>query len=166
MAKPSRQIQQAITSQSNVRRCATPRIQPSGITYACANRIQLYIGQRTQSMIFIHGARVKATLPKMAGAPILAMKVVRVLLMGPSYRVSQRTLRAWNSNDMHMITHEAVRHDPQLKLNSKQADKFQVLESVLIVEEYWLSIVAPLSDMVCRPGDDYSCDSWHVPKID
>lgn len=94
--------------QPGVLGCGRPAILLRFLDQASAHGIQFHLRQCFPAVLLIHGARIEARLPEMAGATMQDVEVAGVIAMRPAECACERIRRVWFRDHVHMIVHESI----------------------------------------------------------
>jgi len=99
-------------------------------------------------MLLVHNERVEAFLPKMTLPTVLLVDLQRIARMRFAQKPRKRVSAARNQNQMHVIRHQAVRQYVYFGCGQLLRKQVKIGFVVGITEEYRLSPIASLRDMM------------------
>ena len=135
---------------------ARPGIVFSSLDNAGANGIQFHVPDSVQVVRLIQNAGEIPAVPEMALFLILLIEKCRVLAVRRADRFSERFSVFWNSNQMHVIRHEAIGTKVQAASFGVFAEKPEIEFVVLVIQKDLFAVITAMGNVVWHFRDYHS----------
>ena len=139
-----------------VGRCTGPGPLFGAFDQAGLDGVPLDVSRDPHQVSLAHHKRREPPLPKAAAPTFTEVDHMRVAAVNLSDRTPQPVSRRGNENQMHVIGHETVRPDPNIKLTAPLAQQRKVRLVIFIAEKRLHPTIPALGDMMSTPRSHYS----------
>jgi hypothetical protein len=123
--------------------------------------IAFHVPDSRPKMIIIERTREWPRLPKMTGKRIPHIELLRISAMAAMEGLPNRVFAFRYGDKMHVIRHEAVSANPQVKPPTAFVEKFDIAPTVRIITEDIQSPDTALRDMQGNSGQYNSSNPRH-----
>ena len=148
-----------------VRRCARPSPQSRCRHHPRTHRIQFDIAQRCPQVGFVQRTGIKSPLPYMPARRLPRIPVGSVASMRVFERLRERRRGLRNSDQVHVIRHQAVAQQRETVQLGVLPEQLQISEAIGIAGENDLSGIPPLRNMMGNVENYDTRQAGHSKKI-
>jgi hypothetical protein len=127
----------------------------------CPDWIAFHVADRRPEMLIVERTRKWSRLPKVTGKYVPHVELLRINAMAAMEGLPKRVFAFRYGHKMHVIRHEAVSANPQVKPPTAFVQEFDITPAVRIITEDVQSSDTPLGDMQGNSGQHNSSDPRH-----
>jgi hypothetical protein len=127
--------------------------------------IPLDVTRGAHKVLFAHHKRCEPTLTQVASPALAEVDHSRISTVNLSHGLGQSLNRRGNQDQMHVVWHQAIRPDADIKLTAPMGQQCKILLVVLFAEKRIHATIPALSDMMSPPGNYDSRYSCHKSSL-
>ena len=120
--------------------------------HMCSDWIAFDVADRRPKMPIIERTRERARLPEMTGKCVPHVELLRISAMAAMERLPDRVPAFRYGHEMHVIRHEAVSANPEVKPPTAFVEEFDVTQAIRVITEDVQSSDAALGYMQRNSG--------------
>ena len=154
-------MQQRIAAQAAVRRSAAPGIILCIPYDLDTHRVLFDIPYSGPEMLFVQGAREKASLPQATAESVVPVDVLGIAQVHWFHDRREGIGLPWHVHEMNVVRHQAVRECRQRMFGCVFQQELEISLTITVAEKDILAAVATLGDVMRNSGHDNSGYSRH-----
>ena len=128
---------------------------------APAHGVRLVKADGLEGVAVVEDARIEASLPEMAVAPLFVVEILRVAHVEGVQGLAQGIGGPGDADEMDVVAHQAIGPDGESELGRAFAEHVKVAAVVRVLIEDRLAVIGELEHMMGISGGDGAGDAAH-----